>query len=145
MPQVIDPNKEELYTICDDVAGPGTQRGQTVRGQASTLDFTNGAFAKPRIVYTGRFGKYVLDGDLYFSESDGFSLHILCPVCSVPEKPHGLWVKSKDKRIEWDAERGISIEAFGCTWELPEDRTMHFGLGLCSWRVAIENNVARDA
>ena len=38
----------------------------------------------------------------------------------------------------------LSIETFGCSWEAEPTLRRQFGLGVCNWRVTIDNNVARD-
>lgn len=38
----------------------------------------------------------------------------------------------------------ISIEPFGCTWEAEPTLRRQFGFGVCNWKVAIDNNIARD-
>lgn len=38
----------------------------------------------------------------------------------------------------------ISIEPFACTWEATPELQRDFGLARCPWRVAIDNNVARN-
>ena len=49
--------------------------------------------------------------------------------------------------VDWDPEKGLSVEPFECTWEMGERQgeRIHFGLSLCRWRVGIQNNVAKDA
>jgi len=146
-----DPNKEQLVPMVDDVLERQDaleRQGQDPHqgGMAMGYDMTKSALAHPQIRYSGKFGEFVLTGDLYNDPEGGLMLHIYCPVCSTPEKPHNLSIRSRRKKMEWDPKRGLSVEAFGCTWELPEadERKMEFGMGLCRWRVAIENNVAKD-
>jgi len=149
--RAFDPEKEELNLIAGD--GLVRTQGSMEKGIASTTRLTQNAFAHPMIRYSGRYGEFVLEGDLYqMPVSAGKSelmLHIICPVCSTPEKPHALRIVSSRKKMEYDNTRGISVETFGCTWELPEagntPGALKFGMGLCKWRVAIENNRAHDA
>lgn len=147
MPQTpFDPQRERLETIVDDVLERQSANPND-GGMQLGYDLEKRALAHPQIRYSGRYGEFVLTGDLYPDPEGGLMLHIYCPVCSTTEKPHNLSIKSSRKKMEWDKDKGISVEAFGCTWELPEanERKMEFGMGLCRWRVVIDNNVARDA
>lgn len=38
----------------------------------------------------------------------------------------------------------LSVEPFACTWEATPELQRDFGLARCPWRVAIDNNVARN-
>lgn len=138
----VDHSREEAYEILSDVPDP---MGTGQRGMMSSIDFTKTAFAHPEIRYKGRHGDFLLTGDLY-KAGEHWMLQIYCPVCSTPEAPHMLTIKSERKKIEFDANKGVSVEPFGCTWELPElvGSRREFGAGLCRFRVAIENNRAYD-
>lgn len=138
-----NPQTETLETLVDDVV---ERQDATRSKEGLTIGREAQPDAKPQIRYTGRYGDFVLEGDLYISPG-GLLMHLYCPVCSTPEAPHNLSIKSENKQMSWDKERGISVSAFGCTWELPEANTrkLEFGLGLCPWKVTIENNRARDA
>jgi len=146
-----DPAREELNFIAGD--GLTHVHGSEEKGISSDTRLTKNAFAHPMIRYSGRFGEYVLEGDLYqmplAAGKSELMLHIICPVCSTPETPHALRVTSSMKKMEYDNTRGVSVETFGCTWELPAAGStpgaLQFGMGLCKWRVAIENNRAYDA
>lgn len=157
-----DPAKEELNFIAGD--GVGRTHGSMAGGVASDTRLTKNAFANPVLRYEGRYGKFVIESELYRMPTptggSELMLHIICPVCSAEKAPHALSIKSSLKRIEYDNQRGVSVEAFGCTWELPEAGAVagatnsneqnrgNFiikGRGLCPWRVAIDNNVIRDA
>ena len=131
-----DPEREELYHIAGNVPDPSG--GSDRLGAQSSMDMTAGALAHPMIRWRDR----VIEGDLY-DMGGKLVLHILCPRCSTPEAPHALWVREREKAMEWDPGRGLSVEAFECTWELPGGRK-EFGVGMCRWRVAIERNVARE-
>lgn len=136
---VYDPSKESLYQIAGDVPDP-SGRDPHLRGQQSTMDFTQGAMAKPLI----RWRDFVIEADVY--RIDGkLVVHIICPKCSTPEKPHGLYIREDQKALEWDEERRVlSVAPFECSWELPEGRRQEFGIGMCRWRVAIEKNFCRE-
>ena len=93
-----------------------------------------------------RYKDFVLDCDLFIApDQSELTLVLICPVCH-----NQLKVSSKDKTIHWDG-KNVSVEPFACTWELGRgtagttgDR-IEFGLGLCRWKVGIENGIARDA
>ena len=123
-----DPSKEEIYQIA----------GDPDHGLSSDMNLTNSAFAKPQIRYKGKAGDFVLSCELY-KIGDELSLHLICPRCR-----HALMIKSSSKQMEYDKERGLSVEPFQCTWELPEDQRVQFGIGLCKWTAVIENDRARD-
>jgi hypothetical protein len=107
------------------------------RGMASDCLFDKLAFAHPKIRWHDR----LVIGDLY-KAADEATLVIICPKCL-----HQLTISSKNKSIHYDEETGlISIERFGCTWELDdkEPTAQHFGMSLCGWSVVVDNGVARD-
>lgn len=73
------------------------------------------------------------------------NIHLICPRCSTDADPHALSITPANKDIYWDAvKKELSVEDFGCTWELPEGRRMEFGIGLCGWRISIDKNIAKD-
>jgi hypothetical protein len=146
MPTPYNPRTEQLETLVDDVLERQDAGGPGAGGLSAGYDIRQTALAHPLVRYSGKFGEFVLTTDLYPDPEGGMMLHLYCPVCSTPEKPHNLRISSSRKKMEYDKNRGISVETFACTWELPEadTRKMEFGMGLCRWRVIIENNVARD-
>lgn len=149
--QAYDPAREEINFIAGD--GVARVHGSEERGIASDTNMTKNAMAHPMIRYSGRFGEFVLECDLYqmplAAGKSELMLHLICPVCSTPESAHALRITSAMKKMDYDNLRGISVEAFGCTWELPAAGStpgaLKFGMGLCKWRVVIENNRAYDA
>jgi hypothetical protein len=164
MPNLPIKQNEECFQIA----------GDETHGLSLTHDLTRRAYAHPLIRYTGKYGDFVLEGDLYLvgeGSKREYMLHLICPVCTpkhlVPctcteaerplcpscegtgetkPAPHGLSIKSSQKAMSWDPVRGLSVERFGCTWELPAANAgrLEFGLGLCPWRVAIDHGIARD-
>lgn len=124
-----DPSKEEIYQIAGDMDA----------GVSSDVNLTNSAFAKPTLRYKGKVGDFVLSCELY-KIGDELSLHLICPRCH-----NALMIKSSEKQLDYDREKGLSVEPFTCTWELPEDRRVQFGIGLCRWTAAIDENVVKDA
>jgi hypothetical protein len=107
-----------------------------------------------QVYYKGRFGEFVLEVDV-FPHEKGVMAHIYCPVCSTAEKPHNLQITPDKKKIEWDKDRGLSVEPFACSWEMPTAGAHQKASGqsniivkadtMCRWKVVIENNRARDA
>lgn len=126
--------------------------GGAARGQAGQMNLTQTAFGHPFI----RWNDFLLEADVYKLDGQPMYVHIICPRCH-----NALKIDEDHKAIFYErhrapkfapflAEQGImdhggslSIEPFECTWELGPDR-QHFGIGLCRWRVAIDNNIAKD-
>lgn len=143
----IDPRDAlEVYHVAGDVPDPLT--GQMGHASTAKLD------RMKREVMVNYQGRHIPNGDLGLVmtvdvyEVDGTtSVILLCPKCK-----HALRVTSDNKKVEFDkqcfVEHGgrLSIERFQCSWETePEGRRMDFGLSLCKWAGAIEDNVCRDA
>lgn len=159
-----DPSREQLDFIAGDGAGRTHGSMGSGGGVATDTNMTKNAWATPMLRYTGRYGDFVIESELYRMPLAGggfeLMLHIMCPVCSTREKPHALRITSAMKKIEFDHARGVSVEKFGCAWELPDaapvagatnsnaqnqGNMVIKGRGLCPWRVAIENNRVYDA
>lgn len=136
MKPAYDPEKEELFHIS----------GDEDHGIAYDANLTKTAFAKPQIRYDGKYGRMVMTADVYRAGNGKFAVHIICPSCR-----HALWIKPEVKAIEFDKEKGLSVETFECTWEKGRgtDETaadrIEFGVGLCRAKLAIDKNTARDA
>jgi hypothetical protein len=128
-----DPKREELYHVAGDAPDP---TGTGLSGRMSSMRLTQIALGHPLIRYKDR----VIEADVY--EIHGrLMVHLICPRCL-----NALKITDDRKKMEYSVtENRISIEAFGCTWEMNDDRRMEFGVGLCRWRVGVTNNVARDA
>jgi hypothetical protein len=116
----------------------------TGHGHAIDYDMTSGAHAKVRLTYTGRyahpFAELVIVCEIYKAPDGMLSVHSICPKCH-----KGVMVKGDQKRIDYDPDRGLFVEPFGCTWELEGDRAMQFGLGLCKFRCAYDGRVVKEA
>lgn len=169
MSEAFDPSREELYSIIDEESADGAAAGDVYRqgsfadpsgsglmGQASQMRLKEMALGHPLI----RYKDLVLEADVYKDpEGGGLMVNIFCPRCR-----NSLRITSQRKQIEFTAalvrdratgrmlKRGtLSVSPFQCTWELGRgtDQTgadrMDFGMGLCRWTVAIDNNVAKDA
>jgi hypothetical protein len=161
-----DPDREELVPLQGDPndvhASDVYQQAQQLDpsgsgrlGMASQMNLQKTALGHPLI----RYRDVVIEADVYADGAGGLIVNIYCPRCR-----HSLSIPSTRKAIEFEPQatldkatgqiqkRGkISVEPFRCTWELGRgtDATagdrMNFGVGLCNWTVAIDNNVARDA
>lgn len=134
-----DPQREELVHLAGDAPDP---MGTGLLGQQASVNLTKTALGHPKI----RYRDVVIEADVYALPGEPMHVHILCPKCR-----NALRIPADRKRIEYDPKGGppqdggrISIETFECTWEVSADR-QQFGVGLCRWRVAVENNIARDA
>ena len=128
---------EELYHICGDVADPS---GSGKRGVQSSMDLTKGALGHPTVVYEHAGQRY---GSVTGRNCASAGVHLICPLCSIAERPHGLTVRQSQKQMEFRDGR-LSVEPFGCTWETEPELRRAFGLATCPWRVAIQNNIAKD-
>lgn len=161
-----DPDREELVPMQGDPqdvhASDVYQQGQGLDpggsgmvGMASQMNLQKTALGHPLI----RYKDIVLEADVYAEPGGGLIVNLYCPRCR-----HSLTIRSEHKAVEFEPQthldkatgrrvkRGkISVEPFRCTWENGRDTDatgadrMQFGLGLCNWTVAIDNNVARDA
>lgn len=131
MNEAYNPNTEELFHVA----------GDEDTGVSADVKLTKTALDRPQIRYDGKYGNFVIGTELYEMNGE-LALHIICPKCR-----KALWIKSSKKQMDWNPEDGISVEPFECTWETDESdqRRMEFGLGLCRWRAAIDNNRAKDA
>jgi hypothetical protein len=140
MSNVIDPTREEVFYIAGDVGDP---LDPSKRGIAATTRLDTSA----KHIQV-RYKDFLLECDYY--EMEGVApakLVLICPKCH-----HVLNVPGDKKKIEYDPTSlqvfggRLSVEAFQCTWETePEGQRREFGLGLCKQRLAIEDNVAKDA
>lgn len=148
MPAIIDPRREELVHLAGDAPDPlaevhGFEHARGT-GIASTVNLTKTAKGHPKI----RYKDFLITADVYELAGEPMKIHLICPRCR-----HALWIRADRKHIDYDVTADVdnggrlSVEPFMCTWELdaePGARRMEFGLSLCKWRVAIDNNVARD-
>lgn len=132
-----NPKKEELVTIENDLQD-GVSRGR------ATMDMTKNADAHPQVRWEDRVsGKvFMLETDVYIKGGE-LMVHLICPRCR-----HNLQIKSINKQMSYDKEREVlSVEPFQCTWELDDEllgARRDFGMSLCRWSVAIDNNLAKD-
>ena len=138
MSRAYNPQREELYTIKDDF-GPGVHQGERVQGIQSTMKLTNTAIGHPEIRYKDR----LTVADVY-KMGDELKIHLICPRCT-----NNLSISNKNKQVDYDLDSNtLSIEPFECTWEITSEllgSQRSFGMSLCRWRVAIDNNIAKDA
>jgi hypothetical protein len=130
-------------------------------GVSAGYNFENAA-RKIALHYPGKSGReYFLTADYFDLETPKYLL-IYCPQCQ-----NTLRIAEDNKRIEFEPEGRpkfgsyreeavlaglelssygglLSVESFGCTWELEPTLRRNFGLATCNWRVVIEKNVIRD-
>lgn len=133
--------------------------------------FKHSAVANPVIYYRGRHGEFFLTLDLYQPEGAPPYLLMYCPLHS-HDSDTSIRIARDNKRFEYEPDRkprfpgyreeellaglelpslggALSVEAFGCTWEAdPSFRRAGRGIGgfsICPFRVAIDQNIARDA
>jgi hypothetical protein len=149
MTKPYDPNREELYSIKDDVL-PTQQTAYTGSlpddkprvGASSTIALDKGKSGVVPIRYKDK----ITEADVYLM--DGMvSLVMYCPKCQ-----NTIRIASDRKQIDWDPTSGVvSVEPSECTWELGRgtDNTrgdrIAYGMGLCRLRFVIDKNVMRDA
>lgn len=138
-----DPAREELYPIAGDA--PDNLPPELAAGTGAISARPNG---RAFIRYQSRWAAdpFVIEADVYFLPGVPTKVLLLCPKCK-----NALSVTADRKRIEFqppavghEGDGGkISIETFECTWELTQQ--VELGGELCRWRVAVDNNIARDA
>lgn len=133
--QTHNPDKEELVHVAGDMDS----------GIEATTDLTGMAHAKSSFRYEGRFGKYVLDCEIY-GQPGTLMVHFICPKCH-----KALSIKQPNKSVDFDKDKGLFTESFECTWEIGRgtDNTaadrIAFGLGLCQFKGVFEGWRLRDA
>jgi hypothetical protein len=125
--------------------------GHGPAGAQVTYHLNQSAVAHPLVTYRTSLEEYLLECDVYQHPGEPPVVHLICPRCH-----NALNVRADRKAIDLelgvgpDRQGRISIETFECTWERA-DAGKHVtgviggGTSLCRWRVAIDNNVAKDA
>ncbi len=132
---------EESYHICGDVKDPTGISNKM--GQQSSIDLTGSAIGHPEIRFDLGAETFVVTADVYLQDGE-LLVHLICPQCSTPEKANGLTIRASQKQMSYENEL-LSVEPFGCTWEIEGSLRRNFGLNRCTLRVAIDKNVARRA
>lgn len=133
----------ELVHLGGDVPDPSRQTDKV--GFQSTIRLDKTAIGHPVIRYVDRAGhEYVLTADVYKVGDAPMKVMLFCPKCSTPSEMHTLSITQDRKKIEYEPKSGpqalggrLSIEAFKCTW--------NDGTAPCSWKVSVDENIARDA
>ena len=102
-------------------------------GMWSSMNLTQTADAHPVVLWKDK----ILQGDLW-DRGGQLMLLFYCPKCL-----HQIQITSARKKIEWDAQRGLFVEPFVCTWENADsegrqDERIIAGINLCRWSVAID-------
>lgn len=167
-----DQTLKEVFHVAGDAPDPvGMARG---RGVAPGYNLTKSALGHPMLLYRLSTGEEViLEADVYeIPTMDGKKpeqyIHILCPRCLAGGRKNLLTIRPEVKQFSYDKDAAVpvfpgwtreqfarafpngvggllSVAPFRCTWEeVPELRRDH-GLGQCTWQVAIDHNVVRDA
>jgi hypothetical protein len=114
-------------------------------GHHSQISLEDTAFEKPIILYRDKLGnERPMQCELYL-ENDEVWLHMLCPLCSHPEKGINHALKVSDKRKALRVEDGkVYCEPIRCPWEEDETLRRSHGLAQCTWHVRIDANIATD-
>lgn len=170
-----DPSVRRLLGVDERVVTgkPGRElvqvAGDQDRGISSTVRADRSAIAHPLYWYKG-VGIGV--ADVYKLPNEPLYIHIICPKChhaltiSQTRKAIDFEVgqhvhKPTDQdlaRVDNTASSAssppmqhalqsfgkLSVETFECTWEMGKDR-QQFGVSLCKFRAAIDNNVIKEA
>jgi len=132
--------KRELVQLAGDDGLDIRTSGSMETGRTSTVRLSSGKHE-----VTVAYKDFVLTADVYAIPGEPLQVHLICPVCR-----HQLRVSEDRKKIDWDPQRSLlSIEPFKCTWEMPDagdhvPGLISGGTSLCTWRVGIDKNVARD-
>lgn len=130
-----DPSREELVHVA----------GDEDTGVSTDYALTKSATAQPRIRYKGKVGDYLLTVEVY-RMGDTLSANFYCPKCR-----HSLWIRTPNKWMEWDPERGLFSEYATCTWENGRDTDgtktdrIDFGIGMCNFTFAFDGWRMKDA
>jgi len=116
--------------------------GDPDQGIAVTHHLDKMVHASVTMVYTGQhaapFPKMEITCEVY-KAGDVLSVHTVCPKCR-----HAQWIDGRNKQIEYDPDKGLFIESFGCPWEMDETRK-EFGMSLCGLRLTYAGRVVREA
>ncbi len=160
------PVDKELFHVAGDMPDPS---GRRMRGTAPGYDMTQTAIGHPMLFYRLPNGhELVLEADVYRLEGQPLYIHLLCPVCMMAGHTNALTIRENEKSLYYEPEARVpippgwdeiqlrksfpqglggklSVEQIACTWEVTPELQRQFGLGICPWRVVIENNVIRDA
>ena len=159
-------SKEELFHVAGDMPDPS---GTGMRGTAPGYNLTKSAIGHPMLFYKLPNGKeLVLEADVYALPGEPVKVHIICPICALSgHKGNSLQISQEQKQLSyepnervppppgWSARRMrevlpdgagglLSIEEFGCSWEVQPELQRQFGFAVCPWRVVIDKNVVRD-
>ena len=116
------------------------------QGVTAEHDLKQTAIAQVQLRYRGRQltpppgCQYIeIECEVYRSPDGSLMVHSACPRCR-----HSITIDGTKKRVEYDPEKGLFVEAFGCPWEMGEDH-QDFGVGLCRLRLEYAGREARDA
>lgn len=136
--------------------------GSGLIGHSAGYNFERAA-KKIALHYRSKAGReFFLTADFYDLERPHYFL-IYCPICQ-----NALRVSEDNKQLDFDPEGSpkfagyrnedilanlelasmgglLSVESFGCSWELEPGLRRSFGFAVCPWRVVIDKNVIRDA
>lgn len=155
----------ELVQVAGDVPAPD---GSGDLGFANTWHLNRSAIGHPFVIYK----QSILVVDVYEVPGEPMNLVLICPKChhalniSAAKKrmefDRVIGAPNPTRKDEemlaqmmttWSTipprtslQRfgSLSVEPFECTWEMSAHRA-EFGTSLCRWKVAIDNNVAKDA
>ena len=160
------PTTKDIFHVAGDVPDPS---GTGMRGVAPGYRFTQTALGHPMLHYRLSTGEeIILEADVYALPEQPMYVHLICPRCLAAGRQVGLKIDQSQKGMSYDPRAAVapfpgwtreqmahalpggtggalSIEPFACTWEEAPELRRGFGLGRCGWRVAIDNNVVRDA
>ena len=118
-----------------------------MQGISAHHDLRGAARAKAVLLYADKavprpagMDAFEIECEVYRAEEGGpWMVHSVCPRCR-----HSIIIDGRKKRVDFDPQRGLFTEPFGCPWELSDDRK-EFGLSLCRLRVVYDGHVVRDA
>ena len=122
--------------------------GDRDHGISVTHRLNKAAHAEVALVYSGRYSAPFSNLEIVcevYKAGDVFSVHSICPRCR-----NAVWIDGRNKRVDYDPQRGLFVEAHTCPWEIGDtdarknDR-QEFGLGLCGTRMVYDGKVAREA
>jgi hypothetical protein len=157
---------KDVFQIAGDAPDPmGEIRGQ---GVSPGFDMTKMAAGHPKVIYRLANGQdLILEVDVYKLPNEPMYLLFFCPLCLQNKRQNALRIVQGNKAMSYDpkAMRGpypgwtsaqmkesfpkgigglLSVEQFACTWEASPEASRDFGLARCTWKVVIDNNVARN-
>lgn len=158
---IMQPATKKIFEI---KSAPDPTGAVRARGIMPGFDLSTGKVECVLHYNSRRHGReFFLTADVYQQEGAPTYAVIYCPLCQ-----NTLRITADNKQLEWEPGAQVkvpgyrieeilgglnvpsmggrlSVEPFGCAWEVEPDLRRSYGFAVCPWRVAIDQNIVRDA